>query len=101
MTSRHRKSEGDLYRRLLNQIPDGTKSQSQSDFSDDTGDERELIPSSGGPQTLIVVCVNSSAHPEAIRWLVDKIRGKRGDGGAELIVRQQVSVLEKGQVFIY
>lgn len=100
MTSRHRKSEGDLYRRLLTQIPDGSKSQSQSDFSDDTGDEKELIPSSGGPQTLIVVCVNSSAHPEALRWLVDKVRGKRGDGGAELIVRQQISFLEKGQDII-
>lgn len=91
-----RKSEGDLRRRLHQ--PSAASTTSPSDCSDDTGDEHESVPFSGsGPTTYIVMCINSGAKPEALRWLVDKTRGKRDEGGAELIVRQQM-LTEKGQV---
>lgn len=41
------------------------------------------------PPTYLVLAFARHVKPEALRWLVDKIRGKRRDGGAELFVRRQ------------
>lgn len=41
------------------------------------------------PPTYMVVRFASSLQPRAIAWLVDKVRGPRSHGGAELLVRRQ------------
>lgn len=41
------------------------------------------------PPTYMVVRFAAATQPRAIAWLVDKIRGPRSHGGAELLVRRQ------------
>ena len=41
------------------------------------------------PPTYVVLQFSRRAKTEALAWLVDKVRGKRRDGGAELLVRRQ------------
>lgn len=41
------------------------------------------------PPTYMVVRFAADVKPRAIAWLVDKIRGPRSHGGAELLVRRQ------------
>jgi hypothetical protein len=41
------------------------------------------------PPTYIVVQFSRHVRTKALMWLVDKICGKRLDGGAELLVRRQ------------
>lgn len=41
------------------------------------------------PQTYMVVRFGADVKPRAIAWLVDKVRGPRSHGGAELLVRRQ------------
>ena len=41
------------------------------------------------PPTYLVLKVASDIKENTLTWLIDKIRGKRRDGGAELIVMRQ------------
>lgn len=41
------------------------------------------------PQTYIVVKLAKNINHTTLTWLVEKITGKRRDGGAELIIRQE------------
>lgn len=41
------------------------------------------------PPTYIVLHIRPKVHETTIKWLVEKIRGKRRDGGAELIIMRQ------------
>jgi len=40
------------------------------------------------PPTYLVLQFSRRTKTEALVWLVDKIRGKRRNGGAELLVRR-------------
>lgn len=55
------------------------------DAGDDSGEDEAGV----FPQTHIVIKFASHINASAMMWLVDKIRGKRRDGGAELLVRRQ------------
>lgn len=48
------------------------------------------------PPTYMIVRFAPDAQPRAIAWLVDKIRGPRSHGCAELLVRRQHT--ESGEV---
>lgn len=54
------------------------------DVSDETSDEGVQVP-----RTCIVIKVARHVRDVTVQWLVNKIRGKRRDGGAELVVRQE------------
>ncbi|GLV46184.1 Abnormal X segregation [Carabus blaptoides fortunei] len=55
-----------------------------TDASDETSDEGVQLP-----RTYIVIKVAKHVRDVTVLWLVNKIRGKRRDGGAELVVRQE------------
>lgn len=59
----------------------------QSETSDDLGDGLE--ESSSLPQTYMVMMLNPDIDENTLIWLVEKIRGKRRDGGAELVIFKQ------------
>lgn len=54
------------------------------DGNEDTSDEETVLPT-----TYIVVKISKDIKTATLHWLVEKIRGKRRDGGAELIVMTQ------------
>lgn len=64
-----------------------------ADTMDEMGDEQTL------PPTYIVLQINGKTQENTVRWLVEKIRGKRRDGGAELIVMRQPYKREDGYIF--
>nr|CAH7756325.1 unnamed protein product [Callosobruchus chinensis] len=41
------------------------------------------------PPTYLVVQLTSKIHEETLRWLIDKLRGRKSDGGGELVVMKQ------------
>lgn len=57
-----------------------------SDVMSDEFDENTPLP-----PTYLVLKVASDIRENTLTWLIDKIRGKRRDGGAELIVMRQPS----------
>lgn len=56
------------------------------DLSDDHG---EVDDAPTIPQTYIVIELSTEINGTALKWLVEKIRGKRRDGGAELVIFKQ------------
>ena len=60
---------------------DGDMSASPSDSAEETA----VV----FPPTYIVIQFSRHIKTAALVWLVNKIRGKRSDGGAELLVRRQ------------
>ncbi|XP_067003378.1 anoctamin-10 isoform X2 [Anabrus simplex] len=48
------------------------------------------------PPTYIVIKFSKNIHGKALYWIIEKIMGKRRDGGAELLVRRQPSNGNKG-----
>lgn len=68
----------------------------QFDLLDDNKDSSDAKESSDEqddnvqfPQSYIIIKFGKNVKTLTLNWLVDKIRGQRRDGGAELIVRQQ------------
>lgn len=53
-------------------------------MSDDLNDEGAQLPA-----TYLVVRIAPDIKENTLTWLIDKIRGKRRDGGAELIAMRQ------------
>lgn len=53
-------------------------------MSDELSDDITTLP-----PTYIVLKIAKDMKEATILWLIDKIRGKRRDGGAELIVMKQ------------
>lgn len=41
------------------------------------------------PRTYIVLTLSEEINGTALKWLIEKIRGKRRDGGAELLLFKQ------------
>lgn len=66
--------------------------ESADSSADESSDE------SHRPQTYIVIKLAVNTPSAALQWLVDKIRGKRRDGGAELIVFKQEYNVDEGVV---
>lgn len=63
------------------QQTDGDMSASPNDSAEETA--------AVFPPTYVVLQFSRRTKTEALVWLVDKIRGKRRDGGAELLIRRQ------------
>lgn len=59
----------------------------RSETSDDPGDGFE--DSASLPQTYMVMMLNPDIDENTLIWVVEKIRGKRRDGGAELVIFKQ------------
>lgn len=55
-----------------------------SEMSEENGDEATVLP-----QTYLVLQLNPETPSSALKWLVDKVRGRRRDGGAELVLLKQ------------
>lgn len=65
---------------------------SKQNLNDELSDEHneiDEIPSSSLPETYIVLMLNTEINGTALKWLVEKVRGKRRDGGAELVLFKQ------------
>lgn len=54
------------------------------DVSDEACEDLTVLP-----QTYIVIRIAPDIQETTIEWLLEKIRGKRRDGGAELIVMKE------------
>lgn len=55
-----------------------------TEMTEENGDEITNLP-----QTYIVMQLDPETPATALKWLVDKIRGRRRDGGAELVLFKQ------------
>lgn len=53
------------------------------------------------PQTYIIIKFSAKANEKAIAWFISKIRGKRQDGGAELLIRRQPYKESEVKLFAY
>lgn len=78
-----------------------------SDMEDNKSDEKESSAKESSddqeenvhfPQTYIVMKLAKNIQQKTLIWLVNKITGKRRDGGAELILRQQPYDFKEGVV---
>lgn len=56
-----------------------------NESGDDTADMDEAVL----PPTYIVLQISQKVPKETLTWLVNKIRGRRRDGGGELILMKQ------------
>ncbi|XP_044267516.1 anoctamin-10 isoform X1 [Tribolium madens] len=74
----------------------GKMSKQQLDASDVMSDEFDENTSL--PPTYLVIKIASDIKENTLTWLIDKIRGKRRDGGAELIVMRQPSDPDDGWI---
>lgn len=68
----------------------------QFDVQDDSKDSSDTKESSDEqedgihfPQSYMIVKFAKNVNQMTLGWLVNKIKGQRRDGGAELLVRQQ------------
>lgn len=64
---------------------------SKQNLNDELSDEHaepEDIPSHI-PETYMVLMLSPEINGTALKWLTEKIRGKRRDGGAELVLFKQ------------
>ncbi|XP_018568866.1 anoctamin-10 isoform X2 [Anoplophora glabripennis] len=66
--------------------------------SGDTVEESSDVEETVLPPTYIVLQVSSDIPEKTLLWLIDKIRGKKRDGGGELIVMKQLCNPEDGYV---
>lgn len=54
-----------------------------------TGEETSDVDEKNLPPTYIVIQLASNIPLNTLRWLIEKIRGKKRDGAGELIVMKQ------------
>lgn len=66
----------------------GNMSKQQLD-SGDAGEESSDAEETVLPPTYIVVQISSDIPEKTLTWVIDKIRGRKRDGGGELIVMKQ------------
>lgn len=65
---------------------------SKQNLNEDLSDEHtetDDIPSTSIPETYIVLTLSTEIKGATLKWLIEKIRGKRRDGGAELVLFKQ------------
>ncbi|KAI4464863.1 ngep-related [Holotrichia oblita] len=55
-----------------------------SEMTEENGEEPTVLP-----PTYLVLQLNPDTPSSALKWLVDKIKGQRRDGGAELVLLKQ------------
>lgn len=60
----------------------------------DTADEGSDIDEIALPSTYIVMQLDPDIPKTTLNWLIDKIRGRRRDGGGELILLRQPGSVE-------
>lgn len=53
-------------------------------MTEENGEEPAVLP-----PTYLVLQLNPDTPSSALKWLVDKIKGQRRDGGAELVLLKQ------------
>ncbi|KRT81314.1 hypothetical protein AMK59_4973, partial [Oryctes borbonicus] len=55
-----------------------------TEMAEENGEDTAVLP-----QTYLVLQLNPETPSNALKWLVDKIKGQRRDGGAELVLLKQ------------
>lgn len=55
-----------------------------TDGSDDAPDDPTFLP-----QTYIVIRISPDIKPETLKWLIERIKGEKWKGGAELVAMKQ------------
>ncbi|CAH0557355.1 unnamed protein product [Brassicogethes aeneus] len=79
--------------KTINRLQGLMDSNHADDTTTDTGDDETVLPS-----TYIVIKVAENIPEATVKWLINKIKGKKRDGGAELIVMMQPSSGDEGHV---
>ncbi|KAK7789933.1 hypothetical protein R5R35_010907 [Gryllus longicercus] len=64
-------------------------SETETGYMSDSGMSAPDEPTTIFPPTYMVLVCSRTISNEAFMWLLNKVRGKRRDGGAELLVRRQ------------
>ena len=57
--------------------------------SEDESQIKEEPNSDDSLETYLVIIFNNDVNSKSLHWIVDKIRGKRTHGGAELLIRKE------------
>lgn len=60
-----------------------------NDSMETSTDTETLEEVTSNPQTYIVLKFSPNVNRSTIHWIVDRIRGKRRNGGAELLIKKQ------------
>lgn len=74
-------------------IKESFRKRSKVNFEERSDDEHAAGADTADTfETYLVVTFASNCNNKALHWIVDKIRGKRSHGGAELLVRMEPQI---------